>query len=137
MQVGVASGTVGCRVTSQILIESVSMCVAQSIPVSRSQGVGTLDQTDEEWLITAIGSRGVGGWDSVGESDSPRLFSGRTAGAALLMTTRLAAGAAKLVGTEPKAMSTGLARMAAMLAGKMTPLREAIELHEEPPNTPT
>jgi hypothetical protein len=29
-------------------------------------------------------------------------------------------------------MSTGLARMSAMLSEKMTPLVEAIELHEEP-----
>jgi hypothetical protein len=29
-------------------------------------------------------------------------------------------------------MSTGLARMSAMLSGKMKPLVEAIELHEEP-----
>jgi hypothetical protein len=29
-------------------------------------------------------------------------------------------------------MSTGLARMSAMLSGKMTPLIEAIELHGEP-----
>jgi hypothetical protein len=29
-------------------------------------------------------------------------------------------------------MSTGLVRMSAMLSGKMTPLVEAIELHEEP-----
>jgi hypothetical protein len=29
-------------------------------------------------------------------------------------------------------MSTGLARMSPMLSGKMTPLVEAIELHEEP-----
>jgi hypothetical protein len=29
-------------------------------------------------------------------------------------------------------MSTGLARMSAMLSGKMTSLVEAIELHEEP-----
>jgi hypothetical protein len=35
-------------------------------------------------------------------------------------------------GIEPKQMSTGLARMSAMLSGKMTPLVEAIELHEEP-----
>jgi hypothetical protein len=43
---------------------------------------------------------------------------------------------------EPKQMSTGLARMSAMLSGKMTPLVEAIELHEEPwipplPGAPT
>jgi hypothetical protein len=30
-----------------------------------------------------------------------------------------------------KQMSTALARMAAILSGKMTPLVEAIELHEE------
>jgi hypothetical protein len=29
-------------------------------------------------------------------------------------------------------MSTGLARKSAMLSGKMTPLVEAIELHQEP-----
>jgi hypothetical protein len=29
-------------------------------------------------------------------------------------------------------MSTGLARMSAMLSEKMTPLDEAIKLHEEP-----
>jgi hypothetical protein len=29
-------------------------------------------------------------------------------------------------------MSTGLARKSAMLSGKITPLIEAIELHEEP-----
>jgi hypothetical protein len=33
---------------------------------------------------------------------------------------------------EPKQMSTGLARMSAMLSRKMTSLVEAIELHEEP-----
>jgi hypothetical protein len=33
---------------------------------------------------------------------------------------------------EPKQMSTGLARMSAMLSWKMTSLVEAIELHEEP-----
>jgi hypothetical protein len=33
---------------------------------------------------------------------------------------------------EPKKMSTGLARMTAMLSGKMTLLVEAIELHEKP-----
>jgi hypothetical protein len=33
---------------------------------------------------------------------------------------------------EPKKKSTGLVRKSAMLAGKMTPLGEAIELHEEP-----
>jgi hypothetical protein len=33
---------------------------------------------------------------------------------------------------EPKRMSTGLATKSAMLSGKMTPLAEAIELHEEP-----
>ena len=130
---------VGRRVTSQILIESASICVAGSISVSRSQGVRTLGRTEEEtaWLITVIGSRGVGGWIYIGESDSPRSILDRTAGAALLMTTRLAAGAVKLVGTEPKVMLTRSARKAAMLAGKTTLLQEAIKLHEEPPNTPT
>jgi hypothetical protein len=42
------------------------------------------------------------------------------------------AGAVEIAGIEPKKMSTGLARMSAMLSGKMMPLVEAIELHEEP-----
>jgi hypothetical protein len=37
-----------------------------------------------------------------------------------------------VVGIEPKQMSSGFARKCAMLSGKMTPLVEAIELHEEP-----
>jgi hypothetical protein len=37
-----------------------------------------------------------------------------------------------VAGIEPKLMSMGLARMSAMLSGKMTLLVEAIELHEEP-----
>jgi hypothetical protein len=46
--------------------------------------------------------------------------------------TRQAAGAVDVTGIEPKKMSTGLARMFTMPSGKMTPLVEAIELHEEP-----
>jgi hypothetical protein len=46
--------------------------------------------------------------------------------------TRQAAGAVDVVGIEPKQMSTGLARKSAMLSGKVPPLVEAIELHEEP-----
>jgi hypothetical protein len=46
--------------------------------------------------------------------------------------TRQAAGAVDVAGIEPKQMSTGLARRSAMLSGKVTPLVEAIELHEEP-----
>jgi hypothetical protein len=45
---------------------------------------------------------------------------------------RQAARAVDVAGIKPKQMSTGLARMSAMLSGKMTPLVEAIELHEEP-----
>jgi hypothetical protein len=45
---------------------------------------------------------------------------------------RQAAGVVDVAGIEPKQMSTGLERMSAMLSGKMTPLVEAIELHEEP-----
>jgi hypothetical protein len=37
-----------------------------------------------------------------------------------------------VVGIEPKQMLTGFARKSAMLSGKVTPLVEAIELHEEP-----
>jgi hypothetical protein len=46
--------------------------------------------------------------------------------------TRHATRVVDAAGIEPKQMSTGLARMSAMLSGKMTPLVEAIELHEEP-----
>jgi hypothetical protein len=46
--------------------------------------------------------------------------------------TRQAAGVVDSASIEPKEMSTGLARKSAMLFGKMTPLGEAIELHEEP-----
>jgi hypothetical protein len=49
-----------------------------------------------------------------------------------LLSTRQAAGAMDVAGIEPKQMSTGLARKSAILFGKMTPLVEAIELHEEP-----
>jgi hypothetical protein len=45
---------------------------------------------------------------------------------------RQAAGAVDVVVIEPKQMSTGLARKSDMLSRKMTPLVEAIELHEEP-----
>jgi hypothetical protein len=45
---------------------------------------------------------------------------------------RQAAGAVEVAGIKPKQMSTGLARKSAMLSGKMTPLVEAIKLHEEP-----
>jgi hypothetical protein len=51
---------------------------------------------------------------------------------ALPSMTRRAAGAVEVAGIEPKQMSTGLARKSAILSGKMTPLVEAIELHEEP-----
>jgi hypothetical protein len=46
--------------------------------------------------------------------------------------TKHAAGVVDVAGIDPKQMSTGLARMPAMLSGKTTPLVEAIELHEEP-----
>jgi hypothetical protein len=51
---------------------------------------------------------------------------------ALPSMTKQAAGAVHVAGIEPKQMSTGLARMFAMLSEKMTPLVKAIELHEEP-----
>jgi hypothetical protein len=50
----------------------------------------------------------------------------------LPLMMRQAVGAVDFANIEPKQMSTGLARMSAMLSGKMTPLVEAIELHEEP-----
>jgi hypothetical protein len=46
--------------------------------------------------------------------------------------TGQAAGVVDFAGIEPKKISTGLPRMSAMLSGKMTPLVEANELHEEP-----
>jgi hypothetical protein len=46
--------------------------------------------------------------------------------------TRQAVSVKDSTGIKPKRMSTGLARKFAMLSGKMTPLVEAIELHEEP-----
>jgi hypothetical protein len=49
---------------------------------------------------------------------------------ALLMTWH-AAGTVDPAGIEPKQMLMGLARMSAMLSGKMTSSVEAIELHEE------
>jgi hypothetical protein len=51
--------------------------------------------------------------------------------------TRQAAGVVDFAGIEPKRVSMGLARKSAMLSRKMTPLVEAIELHEEPCITPT
>jgi hypothetical protein len=45
---------------------------------------------------------------------------------------RQVAGAVDVAGIEPEKMSTRLARVSAMPSGKMTPLVEAIELHEEP-----
>jgi hypothetical protein len=46
--------------------------------------------------------------------------------------TRQAAGVVDFTGIKQKWMSTELARMSAMLSGKMTSLVEAIELHKEP-----
>jgi hypothetical protein len=51
---------------------------------------------------------------------------------ALPSMMRQAAGVVDFAGIEPKQMSTGLARMSAMLSEKMTPLVEAIELHKDP-----
>jgi hypothetical protein len=51
---------------------------------------------------------------------------------ALPSMMRQEAGAVEVAGIEPKQMSTGLVRKSALLSGKMTPLVEAIELHEEP-----
>jgi hypothetical protein len=70
----------------------------------------------------------VGGWVSASRS-APTCWLEVTA---LPSMTRQAAGEVDSAGKEPKQMSTGLARMSSMLSGKMTPLVEAIELHEEP-----
>jgi hypothetical protein len=51
--------------------------------------------------------------------------------------TRHAAGVVDVAGIEPKHMLKVLARMSAMLSRKMTPLVEAIEVHEEPRLAPT
>jgi hypothetical protein len=78
--------------------------------------------------ILVIKSLGVGGW----------VFADRSVLICWLVVTvlpsmtRQAAGAVDVADIEPKQMSMGLVRMSAMLFGKMTPLVEAIELHEEP-----
>jgi hypothetical protein len=51
--------------------------------------------------------------------------------------TRQATGVVDVAGIEPKQMSTGLARMSAILSGKMMSLVEAIELHENFDLAPT
>jgi hypothetical protein len=51
---------------------------------------------------------------------------------AVLSMMRQAAGVLDFADIEPKQILTGLARMSAMLSGKMMSLGEAIELHEEP-----
>jgi hypothetical protein len=79
-------------------------------------------------LILAIWSLGVGGW----------VFFDRSVSICWLVVTafpsmtRQAAGVVEVIGIEPKQMSMGLARKSSMLSEKMTPLVEAIELHEEP-----
>jgi hypothetical protein len=70
----------------------------------------------------------MGGWDSDDRSVSICWSVVTT----LPSMTRQEAVAMDSVGIEPKRMSTVLARKSAMLSGKMTPLVEAIELHEEP-----
>jgi hypothetical protein len=50
----------------------------------------------------------------------------------VLSMTKQAAGAVDSAGIEPKQMPTRLVRMSSMVLGKMTPLGEDIELHEEP-----
>jgi hypothetical protein len=78
--------------------------------------------------IPAIRSLGVGGWVFFDRSISICWL----VVTALPSMTRQAAGVVDVASIEPKQMSTGLARMSAMLSGKMTSLVEAIELHEEP-----
>jgi hypothetical protein len=78
--------------------------------------------------IPAISFLGLGGW----------VFFDRSVLIYWLVVTALpsmtwqAARAVGVAGFEPKQMSTGLTRKSALLSGKMTPLVEAIELHEEP-----
>jgi hypothetical protein len=93
---------------SQILIVSESMPSTRSIPAIRSLGVGGWVFNDRFVSIY---------WSVV---------------TALPSMTRQAAGVVDFAGIEPKQMSTGLVRKSAMLSGKMTPLVEAVELHEEP-----
>jgi hypothetical protein len=98
---------------SQILIVSKSMASTRSIP--------------------AIRSLRVGGWDSVNRS-VPICWSVVTAFPSM---TRHATGVVDVTSIEPRQRLMGLARMSIMLLGKMTPLVEAIELHEEPRLSPT
>jgi hypothetical protein len=78
--------------------------------------------------IPAIRSLGVGGWGFFDRSVSICWL----VETVLPSMTRQVAGVVDVTGIEPKQMSTGLARRSAMLSGKVTPLVEAIELHEEP-----
>jgi hypothetical protein len=93
---------------SQILIMSESMPSTRSIPAIMSVGVSGWVSEDRfvsiYWLMVTT---------------SPSM-------------TRQAVGAVDFADIEPKQMSTGLPRKSALLSGKMTPLVEAIELHEEP-----
>jgi hypothetical protein len=51
---------------------------------------------------------------------------------AVFSMMRQVAGVMDCFGIEPKQKSTGLARKSTMIAGKMTPIGEAIELQEKP-----
>jgi hypothetical protein len=94
----------------------------------RSQTLIVLESMSSTRLIPAVRSLGVGGW----EFDDRSISIGWSVATALPSMTRQAAGAVGSDDIKPKRMSTGLARKSAMLSGKMTPLVEAIELHEEP-----
>jgi hypothetical protein len=78
--------------------------------------------------IPAIRSLGVGGWGFLDKSVSICWL----VETALPLMRRQATGAVDIAGIELKQMSIGLARTSAMLSGKVTPLVEAIELHELP-----
>jgi hypothetical protein len=108
------------------VVNGIASNIGQSICWTVSRGVG--------WSISCSVSSGVDQLRYFIFTSS--LFSHRVEGT--LATTSLERTLkADVAGIEPKQMSTGLARMSSMLSGKMTPLVEAIELHEEPRLPPT
>jgi hypothetical protein len=85
-----------------------------------------------EHVINKIGPRdqvGRSGWVGFRQQILPDLLVG---GDRVAFNDEAGDWSMDFAGTEPKQMWMGLARMSAMLSGKMTSLVEAIELHKEP-----
>ena len=100
--------------------------------LTRSQTLIVSDSMSSTRSSPTIRSLGVGGWVFSSRSD---LTCWLEVTAALSMMWH-AAGTVDPAGIEPKQMSMGLARMSAMLTGKITPDR-ATMLHSEFPIAPT